>query len=109
MNGSLPAPVLHWQEEPVGGTNPALDEQVVLPWPAVGDATAAAAREEAAAMVLDALAGSATSSADLADLDIAILMRAMNATSTRFKLTFLRGFWDSIEVEGQIKSGLVGQ
>ncbi len=61
--------VLHWQEEPVGGTNPALDEQVVLPWPAVGDAAAAAAREEAAAMVLDALTGSPTSTADRNDLD----------------------------------------
>lgn len=37
---------------------------------------------------------------DLADLDIAILSRAHNPDHTRWKNTFLRGFWDSIEVQG---------
>jgi DNA helicase II / ATP-dependent DNA helicase PcrA len=56
--------VVRWAEEPVGGTNPALDDKVVLPWPVVGDAEAAAAREEAAVMVLEALARSAIDPTD---------------------------------------------
>lgn len=42
---------------------------------------------------------------DCADLDIALLARCTNFGNTAFKNTFLRGFWDSIEVEGGLFRG----
>lgn len=39
-------------------------------------------------------------SQDCADLDISIQARFENVNNTRYKFTFLRGFWDTIEVEG---------